>query len=38
MREAAIEARQSGERGVSARRVRKVREVSLILFLVVRRC
>ena len=30
MREASITARQSGEKGVSARHVRKVREVSFI--------
>ena len=32
MREAAIEAKQGGERGVSARRIRKVREVCSLLF------
>jgi hypothetical protein len=30
MREAAISAKQSGERGVGARRIRKVREVSFL--------
>jgi len=34
MRESAISAKQSGEKGVSARRVRKVREVCISLSLL----